>query len=328
MFNCKTHILMIKLQKMILKEIQKPVENLIRKADNTFKKNTRSDIDLINKIINSSTVNKGKQIRSTLLFLLAKLNNCITDDLPLIATSIEMLHLSSLIHDDIIDNSILRRGKKTLNADFGNYISVLGGDYFFINSLNLMKKINQDLIMEIILKVSKSMIEGQILEVENSFNFNIDPDTYFKIITNKTAALFAGISEIVFALKNEESGSIEKFHKFGQSFGIIFQICDDMLDIFSKNSGKDHFRDLKEGKITLPYILLLKKTKTKLIKNFSDKNQKLLLELFEKFKIKDLYFKEIDKYYTDGVNFLNSFPDSIYRKSIFELLDFIKYRDY
>jgi len=319
---------MIKLQKMILKEIQKPVENLIRETDNTFKKNTQSDIDLINKIINSATVNKGKQIRSTLLFLLAKLNNCITDDLPIIATSIEMLHLSSLIHDDIIDNSMLRRGKKTLNADFGNYISVLGGDYFFINSLNLIKKINRDLIMEIILKVSKSMIEGQILEVENSFNFNIDPDTYFKIITNKTAALFAGISEIVFVLKNEGSGSIEKFHKFGQNFGIIFQICDDMLDIFSKNSGKDHFRDLKEGKITLPYILLLKKTKTKLIKNFSDKNQELLLELFEKFKIKDLYFKEIDKYYTDGVNFLNSFPDSIYRKSLFELLDFIKYRDY
>lgn len=319
---------MIKLQKMNLKEIQKPVENLIRETDNTFKKNTQSDINLINKIISSATVNKGKQIRSTLLFLLAKLNNCITDDLPLIATSIEMLHLSSLIHDDIIDNSILRRGKKTLNADFGNYISVLGGDYFFINSLNLMKKINQDLIMEIILKVSKSMIDGQILEVENSFNFNIDPETYFKIITNKTAALFAGISEIVFVLKNEGSSSKKKFHEFGQNFGIIFQICDDMLDIFSKNSGKDHFRDLKEGKITLPYILLLKKTKTKLIKNFSDKNQKLLLELFEKFRIKDLYFKEIDKYYTDSVNFLNIFPDSIYRKSLFELLDFIKRRDY
>ncbi len=319
---------MIKLQKMNLKEIQKPVENLLIETDIFFKENTKSDINLIKKVISSATANKGKQVRSTLLFLLAKLNNCVTDDLPLIASSIEMLHLSSLIHDDIIDNSRLRRGKKSLNADFGSYISVLGGDYFFINSLNLMKNIKQDFIMEIILKVSKSMIEGQIMEVENNFNFNIDPATYFKIITNKTAALFAGISEIVFALKNEQQYLSEQFSKFGHNFGIIFQICDDMLDIFSKNSGKDHFKDLKEGKITLPYILLLKKTKTKLIKNFSDKNQKSLLEFFEKFKIKDLYFKEIDKYYIECANFLNGFPDSIYRESLFKLLDFIKHRDY
>ena len=123
--------------------------------------------------------------------------------------------------------------------------------------------------MNMLLEVSRQMIEGQILEFENNFNYQIQTRTYFAIIRKKTSSMFAGIASLVAQMKTGAVRPAIDFYHFGQDFGMIFQISDDLLDIFSDRAGKNRFQDLKEGKVTLPYILLLRHDALPLIKNFT-----------------------------------------------------------
>ncbi len=312
---------------MDLKEIQAPVKDLLEEVDAFLKAELKSNIDLINRVKGSTPILKGKKIRSTLLFLLAGMQHTLPRDLPKIAASIEMLHLSSLIHDDIIDNSELRRGKKTLNFNFGNFISVLWGDFLFIYALNIFSRTNKH-FTDIVLKAALSMIEGQILETENTSNFDIAVETYFDIIEKKTSSLFSGTCEIAASLNGASPETTKKFYNFGHDFGMMFQISDDMLDIFSENSGKDRFRDLKEGKITLPIILLLEKNERKLVENFSEDKKELLLNLLKKHEIKRLSMRQIKEYHDKCAGFFDGFPASDYKDSLLKLLQFITFRDY
>ena len=313
---------------MGLNEIQKPVRGLIEESDSVLKEGLKSNIKLINKITDLTPILKGKKIRSTLLFLLSGLNNAKSKDLPAIGASIEIFHLSSLIHDDIVDNSEFRRGEKTLNFIIGSHLSVLWGDFLFINSLNIFNNINKKILNDIIIKIARSMIEGQILEAENKFNFKMDLGTYFEIIEKKTSSLFAGVSEIASLLNGKESDMSKEFYKFGLNFGTIFQISDDMLDVFSDKSGKDRFRDLKEGRITFPIILLLKHSKGEIINELSEGNQEILLDQFEKFKIKEISLEKINELSKECAGFLDNFSDTAYKRSLLKLLDFVQYRDY
>lgn len=314
---------------MDLKEIQKPAEILLEQTNQILKKNIYSNINLIQKINKFTPFSQGKKIRSTLLFLLAGMNNSITDNFPSIAATIEMLHLSSLIHDDIVDNSDLRRGQKTVNANFGNNISVLWGDFLFIYALNVINNLeNKELLMNTLLEAAKLMIEGQLKEVENNFNYNINQETYYDIVKKKTAALFAAVAELTSNIKGDTAEKINKFYRFGLDFGVMFQIKDDMLDISSNNSGKDRFRDLNEGKMTLPYILLLQRNRSALIDSFSKGNKEAVLLLFKKYKIKESLSEKIESQAKLCEGFLREFPDSIYRESLLKLIKFVKHRDY
>ena len=172
------------------------------------------------------------------------------------------------------------------------------------------------------------MIEGQILEFENTSIFDIELATYFEIITKKTSSLFGGIGEIAGRLNGKPTPTTKGFYHFAFDFGTMFQISDDMLDIFSENSGKDRFRDLKEGKITLPIILLLKKNTRQVVENFSEDNKEVLLNLLKEHRIKQLSMLMIKEYYDRCADFLSRLPDSIYKKSLLKLLNFVTYRDY
>jgi len=316
---------------MNLKDIQKPIAHLLEETNTILLKeieNYQGSIRLIHEVSNRTPISQGKKIRSTLLFMLAGLNDSLTPDLPSIAASIEMLHLSSLIHDDVVDNSELRRGKKTLNSHFGNTISVLWGDFLFIHSLHNFNK-HHKRFTDIVLDSACTMVEGQLLEVQNTHNYDIALDTYFDIIAKKTSSLFAGVAQIASSSNGSSSAEkVEEFSRFGLNFGSMFQISDDILDIFSEDSGKDRFRDLKEGKITLPIILLIKENQVQAVKNFSEENQEDLLTLSRQYRIKELSLEQIIAYYDRCQSFLVHFPPSIYRESLADLLHFIKSRNY
>jgi len=313
---------------MNLNEIQKPVKDLLEKTDNLLLKDFRSKINLIKKVSDKTPLRKGKRIRSTVLFLLAGMNESLTEELPPIAASVEMFHLSSLIHDDVVDNSQLRRGSRTLNFSFGNHISVLWGDYLFINSLFSIHKLRRERVLDIMLETALLMIEGQLLEIENHFNTKVKTATYIDVIQKKTSSLFAGVCKIAAELKGESQPRADAFYKFGMDFGTIFQVVDDILDIFSENSGKDRFRDVKEGKITLPLILLLKSQKVPIPEDFEEKDQGVFLELLERHDVKRQCLEFVDGYFNSCLDFINSFPDSPYKESLRNLLGFIRYRDY
>jgi octaprenyl-diphosphate synthase len=315
---------------MNLKDIQQPVAHLLEETGKILIERVKSDVYIIDKIADLAPVSKGKKIRSTLLFLLAGLTGSLKPELdhPEIAASIEVFHLSSLIHDDVVDNSKYRRGKRTLQNDLGNNMTVLWGDYLFINAFADVNSIGKKFVMDIILDAVKLMIEGQIIELANTFNYNIKESTYYDIITKKTSSLFGCVTHLAAALNNEPEERQREFYQFGIDFGTIFQISDDMLDIFSDSSGKDRFRDLKEGKITLPFILLQRECNKNLEEHFSHQDPEKLLVLFEECGTKELCLQAVEKIYSKAITFLEPYPDSIYKESLIRLLDFIKYRDY
>ena len=309
-------------------KVQEPILPLLKSTEKILAGQIGSKVHLISELRQYTPVGKGKKIRAAFFFLLAGMNRLRGDDLPRLAAAIEMLHLSSLIHDDIVDNSSRRRGEKTPNHHFGNYLSVLWGDYLFINSLHMLASEWRSPTMDMLLDVSKQMIEGQILEFENGFNYQIPLRTYFAIIRKKTSSMFAGIAGLVAQMKAGASRPAADFYSFGRDFGMIFQISDDLIDIFSDQAGKDRFQDLREGKVTLPYILLLQHDRLPLMQNFSKTRPQSLLARCQEFGIKEQSLKIIDRYYRKCSSFLGSFPSSPHRESMACLLDFIRYREY
>lgn len=313
---------------MEYRDIQKPVQKLLLETDAILGEHIRSRVPLIRKLSDFTPVSKGKKIRSTFLFLLAAMNRLRSRDLPRIAAVVEMFHLSSLVHDDVIDNSRWRRGEKTANSRWGNHLSVLWGDFLFITAMNMIQDLDRKIVTDTLVQASRKMIEGQICEYENSFNYRLGLRGYFEIIRKKTSSLFEAIARIVWRMKAKEDGRGADFTEFGRNFGVMFQVSDDLLDIFSHNSGKDRFRDLKEGKITLPYILLLKNQPADVLRKFSNGEKERLLELFRKNRIVEQSIKSIQRYRLETDRFLQGFSDSSYKTSIRHLIDFIGRRDY
>lgn len=311
--------------------IQEPVQPLLRSTERILAAQGGSQVRLISQLRQRTPVDKGKKVRATFLFLLAgaaRNGRSADDGLPLLGAAIEMLHLSSLVHDDIVDNSLWRRGEKTPNHHFGDFLSVLWGDFLFITSVRMLSRERRNDAVSMLAEASRQMIEGQILEFENSFNYDISPQTYYAIIRRKTASLFAGIAGLAAVLPGAPAGRAKEFQRFGQDFGMIFQVGDDLLDLFSERSGKGRFQDLKEGKVTLPYILLLRAGGQPLIRGFARSGPRPLLERCRALGIRERSLALISRYHRRCTLFLRSFPPSPCRDSLEGLLEFVRCRDF
>lgn len=312
-------------------KVQEPVLPLLRETENILARHIGSKVGLISELRRCTPVAKGKKIRAAFLFLVAGIaggRRLDDDGLPVLGAAIEMLHLSSLVHDDIVDHSSWRRGEKTPNHHFGDHLSVLWGDFLFITSIRMLTAAGRDAAVRMLAEVSRQMIEGQMLEFENGFNYRIRPRTYYDIIRRKTSSLFAGIADLAARLPGRGAGPAADFQGFGQDFGMIFQISDDLLDIFSDRSGKGRFQDLKEGKVTLPYILLLQDGGLPLIREFDPARPQPLLERCRALRVQERSLEIIDRYHRKCQRFLRAFPASPCRASLEGLLEFIRYREY
>jgi geranylgeranyl pyrophosphate synthase len=312
-------------------KVQEPVLPLLKETEKILARHIGSKVRLISEMQRCTPVAKGKKIRAAFLFLLAGIardKRARDDGLPVLGAAIEMLHLSSLVHDDIVDNSSRRRGEKTPNHHFGDYLSVLWGDFLFITSIRMLTRAGRGAAVRTLAEVSRQMIEGQMLEFENSFNYRIRTRTYYDIIRKKTSSMFAGIADLAARPPGKDARPAADYYRFGQDFGMIFQISDDLLDIFSDRSGKCRFQDLKEGKVTLPYILLLQDGGLPLIKNFDPAKPRPLLERCRALRIQERSLEIIDRYHRQCMRFLRAFPASPCRASLEGLLEFIRYREY
>ncbi len=192
----------------------------------------------------------------------------------------------------------------------------------------IMEKMKEKKLLNVMLNAVRTMVEGQIIEAGNTFNYNTTEEIYTKIISRKTAALFGAVSQMVSVLRNDDLETNKEFYEFGLNFGAMFQISDDILDIFSDKSGKEQFNDLKEGKITLPYILLLKEIEEDKKIDFLTWDKNELIKVFEDKKIKEKSLEIINNYYEKCLSFLNKFEDSKYRTILLKILHFIKDREY
>jgi len=239
----------------VLSDIKRPVEKEMGEFESYFSRTMKSNIPLLKIILNYILRRKGKQMRPLLVFLTAKLNGTISEASYVAATLIELLHTASLVHDDVVDDAHERRGAFSVNALWNSKIAVLVGDYML--SKGLLVSIEKDRydMLEIVSEAVRSMVEGELLQLQKSRKLNIKEEDYYKIIISKTAALIAACTATGARSVTEDPDAIQLMKDFGENIGIAFQIRDDILDYEANGlTGKTIGNDIKERKITLPLI--------------------------------------------------------------------------
>ena len=239
-----------------LEAIRKPVNNEVLIFEKHFRDTMKSNIPLLNIVTNYLLRRKGKQIRPLFVFLTAGLAGGITESTYNAASLIELLHTASLIHDDVVDESELRRGNETANALFGNAASVLVGDFLYSRAFEMMVDIDDMRVMQILAKTTNVIAEGEVMQLMNVHDAETTEAKYLEVIFCKTAKLFEAATQLgaVLCQRNEEE--VQAMAAYGRYLGTAFQLIDDVMD-YSSNSeqmGKNVGDDLAEGKPTLPLI--------------------------------------------------------------------------
>lgn len=223
-----------------------------------FKKNMKSHVPLLDKIMHYIIKRKGKQMRPMFIFLTAKLHGEINNSTYRAASLIELLHTATLVHDDVVDDANIRRGFFSINALWKNKISVLVGDYLLSQGLMLSVENEEFELLKIVSNAVREMSQGELLQIEKSRKLDIKEDVYFEIIRQKTAALIAACCACGATSVKQNKDIIKKMYSFGEYIGIAFQMKDDLFDYENNLTiGKPVGIDIKEQKMTLPIIYTL-----------------------------------------------------------------------
>lgn len=241
-----------------IEKIKLPVADEMNLFEDKFRQSMKSSIPLLDKITQYIVKRKGKQLRPIFVFLSAKLCGTINESSYRAASLIELLHTATLVHDDVVDDSNMRRGYFSVNAIWKNKIAVLVGDYLLSSGLLLSVNNNDFHLLKIVSEAVREMSEGELLQIEKARRLDIAEDVYFKIITKKTASLIASCCASGAASVTENEDLIKKMHLFGELTGIAFQLKDDLFDYGTAGKiGKPTGIDIKEKKMTLPLIFAL-----------------------------------------------------------------------
>ncbi len=222
-----------------------------------------SDNQLMNRIVDSYLCTSGKQIRPIIVMLCAKMFGDVTERVLNAAAAIELLHNASLIHDDVVDETKMRRSTPTINAVWDNHIAVLVGDFFVSNAVHCAIATGSLEIIRVIGHLGKLLSLGEIDQIYNAREHSLTEESYFKVIRYKTASLFVACAEVGCAAANADAESTERLSKVAELLGLCFQIRDDIFDYFEEGKvGKPTGNDLREGKITLPLRHVLQNEST------------------------------------------------------------------
>ncbi|MGE5795351.1 MAG: polyprenyl synthetase family protein [Ignavibacteria bacterium] len=293
----------------------------------------KSKVGLVDLIARYIIRQKGKKIRPLLVLLSAKISGGITERTYRGALLVELLHTATLVHDDVVDNADKRRGFWSVNKVFKNKAAVLMGDYLLSRGLMIAVEGKDYDFLGVITNSVRRMSEGELLQIQKTRKLDIDEETYFKVISDKTASLLETCCEIgaLSAAQNEVYSSAMK--KFGDSIGIAFQIRDDILDYEGKSSliGKPIGGDIKEKKITLPLIYSLEQVSNgeaskikSLIKNGNDKESiKKIIEFVQHHKGIEYALNTAHAYSLKAKESLKVFPASPTKLALEALVDFI-----
>jgi len=303
-------------------ELKNLVGNRLDSVNQQIKYKLASEINLIHKMINYHLKSGGKRIRPLLTLASAKLCGYKEENRDVnLAACVELIHNATLLHDDVIDNSELRRGIKTSNFIWGNQSSILVGDYILSRCFEMMVEDGSLEILKLLSSTSSKIAQGEVLQLEYKGEIDILEETYFDIINSKTASLFAAAAKVGACITNKIKKEKDALESYGRNLGLAFQIADDALDyystktIFGKKIGKDFF----EGKVTLPIIFLYQKTNTEeklyLEKIFKKKNRSKLdfeqtQSLIKKYNSINSCFKCAEHFVNISYNALNIFNPS------------------
>jgi octaprenyl-diphosphate synthase len=236
-----------------------PADN--RPGDAQIRTRLSSDVVLINQIAEHIIGGGGKRLRPMLVLLAAQAMGYRGSDHVLLAAVVEFIHTATLLHDDVVDESDLRRGRKTANAVWGNAASVLVGDFLYSRSFQMMVEADDMRVMRILADTTNRIAEGEVLQLLNIHNPDVDEAAYLRVIERKTAVLFSAATRLGALLAGASDAQEQAFARFGLDLGFAFQIADDVLDYVSDAGtlGKNIGDDLAEGKATLPLIYAIER---------------------------------------------------------------------
>lgn len=315
-----------------LKELQKPIKEELQEFEKTFRASMKSSVPLIDKITYYIVQRKGKQVRPMFVFLCAKMVAPVKHKTHVAASMIELLHTGSLVHDDVVDDSHMRRGFFSINALWKNKIAVLVGDFFFSKGFLISLEHQHYDLLHIISIAIREMSEGELRQLEKSRKLNITEEVYYEIIRQKTASLMAAACSSGAASVTEDLEQVQLIKDFGYAAGMAFQIKDDLFDYGYQNIGKPTGIDIKEKKLTLPLIHTINKvdkaTRNHIIhilKRKSDKKkyQQEVIQIVKDNGGMEYARDVMMKYKSDAVAILKKFEDNPSRQALLGLLDFI-----
>ena len=281
-----------------------------------------SDVDLIKKMSDYHLNSGGKRIRALLTMGSAKLGGYLDGKRDInLAACVELIHSATLLHDDVIDESEVRRGNKTTNAIWGNQSSILVGDYLLSRCFEMMVDDGDQEILKLLSSTSSKIAQGEVLQLQHKGEADLLEENYIKIINLKTAALFAAATKVGSCISNMDKKKKDALESYGKNLGLAFQIADDALDYFSKEKifGKQIGKDFFEGKVTLPIIIVFQKSNmiernflTKIFKK--DKREKEdfdeTLKLIKKYKALETTFKRAEYFVNVSYDALGMFENS------------------
>ncbi len=317
------------------------VKNIIGKELDTFERKfsdaVRSKTPMLDRIMKFIIKRKGKQLRPMFVFLSAKLHGEINESTYRAAGLVELLHTATLVHDDVVDESMERRGFFSINAIWKNKIAVLVGDYLFAKGLLLSTDNHEFQQLHIVSDAVKQMSEGELLQIEKARKLNLDEEIYFEIIRNKTASLLSSACAVGAYSTSKDEQITNRMKLFGEKVGIAFQIKDDLFDYGNENIGKPTGNDIKEKKLTLPLIYTLnnvdKSTRRRIINIVKNENKnpvsiKFVLNTVE--TSGGIRYAEIkmNEYRDEALAILHTFPASPVRNALEELVRYTTDRKY
>ena len=258
-------------------ELKSSVEDKLILVEERIKSKLSSKVELVDEMTSYHLRTGGKRLRALLTLGSAKLCGYQKGSRDVnLAACVELIHAATLMHDDVIDNSDVRRGKKTLNKIWGNQSSILVGDYLLSRCFEMMVEDGNLEVLKLLSSTSAEISQGEVLQLQHKGEVDMLEETYLKIISAKTASLFAAATKVGSILANQDKKTKDALEFYGKNLGLTFQIADDTLDYNSdlKFFGKEIGNDFFEGKVTLPIILLYQK--------LDEKKKKYLKTIFEK----------------------------------------------
>ena len=314
-------------------KINDAVSSEIKDLEDSLIRSINSDIGLATKVSSHLVNAGGKRIRPLICILTAKAFGYSGKELIQLASAIELLHTATLIHDDVVDESISRRGKESIHRKWDNAHGVLVGDFVYSKAFQLMAGLKDSQIIKILADSTNIISEGEVLQLSLKSKELISEDDYFEIIGRKTAELFKASSRSAAVLSEASHEEVESAGDFAYSLGIAFQIQDDLLDYFGneKATGKKIGKDFLEGKITLPVILLFQNVSSierDKLKNIfkqetrSNEDLNFTLELIKKHNIINECYKKAEHFINLASNSLTVFKDSDEKKILESLTSF------
>ncbi len=319
------------------KQIQLLVKDELLEFEEKFKSAVKSRVSLLDRIMQYIIKRKGKQVRPMFVFLSAKLFGDITESTHRAAALVELLHTATLVHDDVVDESMERRGFFSINALWKNKIAVLVGDYLLSKGLLLSLKNDDFTTLKILSEAVEKMSEGELLQIEKTRKLNLSEDVYFEIIKNKTASLLSSACAAGTWSTTNDSYKTEQMKLFGEKAGIAFQIKDDLFDYGSESIGKPTGNDIKEKKLTLPLIYTLntvsaakKRELIYIIKN-ENKQKKYVNQVIEEVvKAGGILYatEKMNQYRDEAIALLHQFPENEIRNGLESLVRFTTDRKY